>query len=110
MRKLTSLALHSILAAAASAVSCTAIADNVTDSGAATYKLVCSSCHEVGIDGAPRIDDEVAWMHRINQGMDSLYASTLYGKCKVLVQAERKDLSDQTIKAAVDYIVSQVKQ
>ena len=110
MRKLTSLALHSILAAVASAVSCTAMADSDANSGADTYKLVCSSCHEVGIDGAPRIDDEVEWMHRINQGMDSLYASTVYGKCKVLVQAERKDLSDQTIKAAVDYIVSQVKQ
>jgi len=110
MRKLTSIALHSFLAVAASAVCCTAIADNVTESGADTYKLVCSSCHEVGIEGAPILDDKVAWMHRIDQGTNSLYASTLNGKCKVLVQANRKDLSDQTIKDAVDYIISQVKQ
>ena len=106
MRKLTSITLHSILAIATSAASCTALAG----SGADTYKLVCSSCHEVGIDGAPRLDDEVEWMHRINQGMDSLYASTLYGKCKVFVQTDRKDLSDQTIKAAIDYIVTEVQR
>jgi cytochrome c5 len=110
MRKLTTITLHSLLTAAVSVASFTAMADSGANRGADTYKLVCSSCHEVGIDGAPRLDDEVAWMHRINQGMDSLYASTLHGKCKVLVQADRKDLSDQTIKAAVDYIVSQVKQ
>jgi cytochrome c5 len=106
MRKLTSIALHTILAIAAFAVSCTALAGN----GSETYKFVCSSCHEVGIDGAPRIDDEIAWMQRINQGVDTLYSSTLNGKCKVLVQANRKDLSDQTIKEAVDYIVSRVKR
>ena len=110
MIKLTSIALHSILAVAASAVSCTAMADSDADNGANTYKLVCSSCHEVGIDGAPILDDKTAWMHRINQGTNSLYTSTLNGKCKVLVQANRKDLSDQTIKAAVDYIISQVTQ
>jgi cytochrome c5 len=110
MRKLTSIALHSILAAITSAASNTAIADSGANSGADTYKFVCSSCHEVGIDGAPILDDKTAWMHRINQGIDKLYASTLNGKCKVLVQAERKDLSDQTIKAAVDYIISQVKR
>jgi len=110
MRKLTSITLHSFLAVAASTFSCTAIADDMTDKGADTYKLVCSSCHEVGIEGAPILDDKTAWMHRLNQGTDKLYASTLNGKCKVLVQANRKDLSDQTIRAAVDYIVSQVKQ
>ena len=106
MRKLTSIALYSMLAIATATASGSALAD----SGADTYKLVCSSCHEVGIDGAPKIDDEVAWKQRLNQSMESLYASTLYGKCKVLVQAERKDLSDQAIKEAVDYIVSTVKQ
>jgi len=106
MRKLSSIALQSMLAIATTVASCTTLAG----SGADTYKLVCSSCHEVGIDGAPRIDDEVAWMQRLNQDMESLYASTLYGKCKVLVQAERKDISDQTIKEAVDYMVSRVKR
>ena len=110
MRKLTSIALHSFLAVAAATVSCIAIADDTAVSGADTYKLVCSSCHEVGIEGAPILDDKTAWTHRINQGTNSLYTSTLNGKCKVLVQANRKDLSDQTIKAAVDYIISQVKQ
>lgn len=86
-------------------VSNTAIAGD----GVETYKLVCSGCHEAGIDGAPRLDEKAAWRHRINQGTDTLYNTTIDGKCKFFVQELRKDLSDEEIKAAVDYMVSQVK-
>ena len=110
MRKLTTFALHSLLAIAASTVSSIAIADSDANTGAETYKFVCSSCHEVGLDGAPILDDKMEWTYRINQGMDSLYASTINGKCKVLVQDNRKDLSNMKIKAAIDYIVEQVQQ
>ena len=86
-------------------VSGTAIAGD----GVETYKLVCSGCHEAGIDDAPRLDDKAAWKHRINQGTDTLYDSTIEGKCKFFVQDLRKDLSDEAIKAAVDYMVSRAK-
>ena len=87
-------------------VSGTAMADD----GADTYKLVCSSCHESGAINAPKLKDKVEWKHRITQGMDKLYASTLNGKCELFVKELRKDLSDEVIKAAVDYMVSQAKQ
>jgi len=82
----------------------------MADDGADTYKMVCSSCHEAGVFNAPKLKDKVEWIHRISQGMDTLYASTLNGKCKVFVKDLRKDLSDEVIKAAVDYMVSQAKQ
>jgi len=82
----------------------------VADDGASTYKLVCSSCHEAGIDGAPILEDKAAWNHRINQGTGTLYTSTQNGKCKLFVQGLRKDLSDEVIKAAIDYMVFQAKQ
>ena len=75
--------------------------------GASTYKQVCSSCHEAGISGAPILEDELEWSQRVAQGADSLYASIINGKCKLLVQDFRPDLSDETIKAAVDFMVSQ---
>jgi len=52
----------------------------VADDGASTYKLVCSSCHEAGIDGAPILEDKAAWNHRINQGTGTLYTSTQNAK------------------------------
>jgi len=103
MKKLTAIVMCTGLTIAASG---TARADD----GADTYKLVCSGCHETGINGTPKLEDKVEWMHRINQGMDALYASTVNGKCQLFVKELRKDLSDEVIKAAVDYMVSQAKQ
>ena len=82
----------------------------MADDGADTYKLVCSSCHESGAANAPKLEDKVEWKHRITQGMEALYASTVNGKCKFFVKDLRKDLSDEIIKATVDYMVYQVKQ
>lgn len=82
----------------------------VADDGASTYKLVCSSCHESGVHNAPKLEDEVEWIYRVRKGMDALYASTVNGKCELSVKGLRKDLSDEVIKDAVDYMVSQVKQ
>ncbi len=93
MRKLTAIVICTGLIITASG---TAMADD----GADTYKLVCSSCHESGAVNAPKLEDKVEWKHRITQGMDTLYASTLNGKCKVFVKDLRKDLSDEIIKAA----------
>jgi cytochrome c5 len=83
---------------------------SMADDGADTYKLVCSSCHESGAVGAPRLEDKVEWIHRINQGMDALYASTVNGKCELSVKVLREDLSDEVIKDAVDYMVFQARQ
>ena len=103
MIKLTTIAMCTGLIITASGIA-------MADDGADTYKLVCSGCHEIGIGGAPKLEDKVEWIHRINQGMDTLYASTLNGKCQFFVKDLRKDLSDEVIKAAVDYMVSQAKQ
>jgi len=86
-------------------VSGAAMADDGTD----TYKLVCSGCHETGINGAPKLEDKVVWKHRVKSSMDKLYASTMNGKCKFFVQDLRKDLTDEEIRAAVDYMISRVK-
>ena len=103
MKKLSAIVMCTCLTIAASG---TAMAGDGKD----TYKLVCSGCHETGIDGTPKLEDKLEWAHRINKGVDTLYASTLNGKCQFFVKELRKDLSDEAIKAAVDYMVYQAKQ
>ncbi len=103
MIKLTATVMCTSLIIAASG---TATADDGSD----TYKLVCSSCHESGVQNAPKLEDKVEWMSRIRKGMDTLYASTVNGKCEISVKVLRKDLSDEVIKDAVDYMISQAKQ
>lgn len=103
MKKLIAIVMCAGLIIAASG---TAMADD----GMSTYKLVCSSCHESGAVGTPKLEDKAEWKHRISKGMDKLYASTMNGKCQLFVKNLRKDLPDEVIKNAVDYMVSQVKQ
>lgn len=83
-------------------------ADTAMAGGADTYKSVCSGCHESGAVGAPELKDKEEWQHRIAQGMDTLYASVQNGKCEAL-KSLRRDLTDEVIKSAVDYMVSQTR-
>jgi cytochrome c5 len=77
--------------------------------GAATYKKACVACHMTGAAGAPKIEDKAAWAPRIAQGKDVLYNSVLKGKGAMPPKAGQAQLSDDEIKAAVDYIVSQAR-
>ena len=102
MKKLTALVMYCGLLFVASGSAS-------ADDGADTYKLVCSSCHASAAAGAPKLEDKAQWKSRLAQGMDALYASTLDGKCELFVKELRVDLSDEVIKSAVDYMVSQVQ-
>jgi cytochrome c5 len=101
MRKLTAIVIFALLLTAASGA--------VMADGASTYKEVCSSCHESGAADAPKLEDKAEWGHRIAQGADALYKSTINGKCDVYVKHLRTDLSDETIKTAVDYMISRAR-
>ena len=101
MKKLTAIALCTGLAISASG---TAMAD-----GAATYKQACAACHATGAAGSPKMGDKAAWSARIAQGNDVLYTSAIKGKGAMPPKGGRMDLSDDVIKAAVDYMVAQSK-
>ena len=76
--------------------------------GASTYKLVCASCHDSKASDAPKLNDRREWIDRLAKGTESLYESTVNGKCEG-VQQLRTDLSNDDIKIAVDYMVSRVR-
>jgi len=86
------------------AASGAAIAD-----GAATYQKACVACHMTGAAGAPKLEDKAAWAPRIAQGTDVLYNSVLKGKGAMPPKGGQMQLSDDEIKAAVDYMISVAK-
>ena len=86
------------------AASGTAIAD-----GAATFQKACAACHTTGAAGAPKLEDKAAWAPRIAQGKEVLYVSALKGKGAMPPKGGQMQLSDDEIKAAVDYVVSQAQ-
>ncbi len=81
------------------------------DVGKQTYDTVCMACHAAGVAGAPKLGDKAAWEPRIAQGMDLLHKHAIegfQGSTGVMpARGGRTDLSDDAVKAAVDYILAE---
>lgn len=82
-----------------------------TGGGETTYVQSCAVCHKTGTGGAPVMGEAFDWRERIDQGMETLYKHALEGfQGKDGVMPPKGgfiNLSDDEVKAAVDYMVEQ---
>ena len=74
--------------------------------GQAVYTANCGSCHNVL---KPKLGDKDAWAPLIKEGEDTLLAAVIKGKGAMPARAGKPALSDDDIKAAVEYMESKVK-
>jgi cytochrome c5 len=74
--------------------------------GKAVYDKVCIACHQVSVAGSPRLGDKAAWAPRIQTGIDSLVQSVVKGKGAMPPRAG-SGVSDQEIRAAVEFMIAQ---
>jgi len=86
-------------------VKSTAVAADLPTTGEQAFTKVCSACHALGINGAPKVGDHAAWAPRIAQGKEALYLHVIEGKGAMPPRAGTT-WPDPTIRMAVDYIVS----
>lgn len=77
--------------------------------GKAVYDAVCYKCHRTGVDDAPKAGNKGHWAPRLTQGLSALYKSVLEGKGAMDPRAGKPELSDDELKAGVDYLVGLVK-
>jgi cytochrome c5 len=77
--------------------------------GKAIYDQACFACHGTGAAGAPKFGDSGAWSARIGQGMDTLNDHALNGFKAMPPRGGRADLDDDSVKAAVKYMVDNSK-
>lgn len=81
------------------------------DVGKKVYGSVCATCHAAGVAGAPKPGDKADWGPRIAQGSDVLYKHAIEGftgqKGMMPARGGSTTLSDDEVKAAVDYMVAQ---
>lgn len=94
---------------AAPAAEETAAAPAAGDKGKEVYDGVCFACHGMGIAGAPKFGDPAVWEERIAKGTDVLYDNAINGFMGVGLmppKGGRADLSDDDVKAAVDYMIA----
>ena len=98
-----------LLIALSAAVMLTMGTSAMAADGKAIYGKTCSTCHDAGLAGAPKLGDQAAWQPRIEQGQESLYHSALNGKGIMPPKGGNASLSEEDVKAAVDYMVSQAQ-
>ncbi len=81
--------------------------------GKQVYDATCFACHAQGIAGAPMLGDKAAWESRISKEMDTLVNNAIngfQGNTGVMPpKGGNLGLSDEDVKAAVSYMVDQVK-
>ncbi len=80
-------------------------------SGLKVYNEACLICHDEGVGGAPVNGDASAWSARIALGNDTLYQHAIEGYTGeagfMPAKGARLDLSDEEVRAAVDYMVDE---
>jgi len=87
-----------------------AAAPATADAGKALFESTCQVCHGAGIAGSPKFGDKAAWAPRIATGLPALYQSALKGKGAMPPRGTAPaTVSDDQIKAAVQYMVNAAK-
>ncbi len=96
------------IAASLIAVSTSAQAD-----GKDVFNGGCAACHASGVAGAPKVGDKDAWAARVTQDIEVIYSNAINGFQGATGVMPPKggfmNLTDEEIKAAVDYMVGQSK-
>ena len=93
----------------------TDVANTTSVDGESVYNGICVNCHGIAALAAmiPQTGDATTWGPRIKKGIDALYENAINGYTGELGMMPAKGgnpaLSDDEVKAAVDYIVNQVK-
>lgn len=100
-------------AAPAPAPQAAAPAEGAAAVGEGVYKKTCQLCHGAGVAGAPKVGDAADWGKRAEQGMDVLYKHALEGftgaKGMMPPRGGSANLTDDEVKAAVDFMVAKSK-
>ena len=69
----------------------------------------CAACHDSGTLDAPILGNAEQWADRLTQGIDALYANAINGINNMPAKGGNASLSDDEVRAAVDYILEKSK-
>ncbi|CAM2891834.1 c-type cytochrome [Legionella anisa] len=73
--------------------------------GETLYKQHCSVCHNMGINGSPKLGDSASWNALIKTGINKLYDVSIRGNAIMPAKGGCASCTTEDIKAAVNYMV-----
>ena len=73
-------------------------------SGSDVYDRFCHTCHNTGLNEAPKLGDAEAWAPRLSKGMDALLQTTKTGLNLMPMMGLCMSCSDAELQAAIDYM------
>ena len=82
-------------------------AESAKVDGKAVFEANCKACHSGLIPGAPAVGKKEDWAPRIKQGKDTLHKHALEGFNAMPAKGGNGSLSDDEVKAAVDYMANE---
>jgi cytochrome c5 len=71
------------------------------------YDTLCTTCHSIGVAGAPKFGDQAAWADRIAKGKEALVNSAING-LGAMPPRGGGNFTDEEIKATVEYMLEAV--
>ena len=78
---------------------------SIANFGKTTYLSGCNLCHDNGLMDAPRIATPSDWQERRQQEIQAIYDNAINGIGNMPAKGGRNDLSNNSIKQAVDYML-----
>lgn len=73
--------------------------------GGQVYNTYCAVCHKTGLNAAPKMGSKPLWAKRIAQGKETVYNHAINGIRGMPPRGGFANLTDEEVKAAVDYMV-----
>lgn len=82
-------------------------APKVLKTGLQVYESTCSSCHNAGVAGAPKLGDNAAWAPLIQEGYEHMLEIALHGKGAMPAKGGNPTLSDLEVERAMVYMANE---
>jgi cytochrome c5 len=80
---------------------------NSSNQGEKVYQGTCSTCHEAGASEAPKLGDKSDWSRVLAKDKELLVQNALNGIGAMPAKGGNPSLSEDDIRAAVDYMIEQ---
>jgi cytochrome c5 len=79
--------------------------NTLANDGGTVYNTYCAVCHKSGLNAAPKMGQKAFWIKRVAQGKETVYKNSIEGIRGMPPKGGIASLTDEEVKAAVDYMV-----